>query len=224
MASNQDQFCTTHTHLHLQYTAIRCTTVVVEIVKLVKGKEMITRMKTCSDTTHQEMEHLNSEQNKANFQLSQKFMCQKVAHPNDAMAEKRLIDLVDLEDAKEWFEVDVRNGYVWMFTINNPGVTGELNLLVPVAQDPCPSKVKTGNRKIKAQFDRHRTHNKQVVLRPYRMICSCAKIFGAKVISNVLVCSVSWLSVVSTDVSCNTAYDQEDILCPRSTQAGAPHI
>jgi hypothetical protein len=63
------------------------TTTVVESIKLVKGKEIMTRMKTCSDVTHQEMEHLNSEQSKANYQLSQELMCQKVAHPNGAMAD-----------------------------------------------------------------------------------------------------------------------------------------
>jgi hypothetical protein len=138
---------------------VGCTTAIVESIKLVKGKEVPTRMKTCSDTTHQEMEHLNSKQSKANFQLSQKLMHQKVAHPNDAMAEKRLIDLVDLEDAEEWFEVDAEDGRVQMFTINNPRATGKLDISVPAAQDPCPLKAETGNRKIKAQFGQCCTHN-----------------------------------------------------------------
>jgi hypothetical protein len=148
-------------------------------------------MKTCPDATHQEMERLNSEQSKANFQLSQKLMRQKVAHPNDAMAEKRLIDLVDLEDAEEWFEVDAEDGCVRMFTINNPGATGELDIPVPGAQDPCPSKAETGNCKLKAQFGRRRTHNEQIIVRPCGIICSRATFFGAEAVSNVLVCSVS---------------------------------
>ena len=190
LASNRHRFCATHTHLHLQCAVVGCTAAVVESTKLVKGKEIHTMMKTCSDPMHQEMEHLNSEQSKANFQLSQKLMRQKVAHPNDAMAEKRLIDLVDLEDAEEWFEVDPEDGRVRMFTINNPGATGELDISVLLAQDPCPSKAETGNRKIKAQFGRRRTHNEQLIVRPCGMICSRATFFGAEAVSNVLVCSV----------------------------------
>jgi hypothetical protein len=94
------------------------------------------------------MERLNSEQSKANFQLSQKLMRQKVAHPNDAFAEKRLVDLDDLEDAEEWFEIDAKDGRVQMFTVNNPGATGELE--ISATQEPCPAKTETGNHKIKA--------------------------------------------------------------------------
>ena len=88
-------------------------------------------MKTCSDPVHQEMECINTEQSKANFQLLQKLMQQKVTHPTDGMAEKRLVDLVDLEDAEEWFKVDSIDRCVHMFTVNNPGATGELDPSVP---------------------------------------------------------------------------------------------
>jgi hypothetical protein len=150
LASNRHRFCPTHSHLHLQCAIIGCSLPVVRLSKTVDGKVISSNMKTCSDPVHQEMERLNTEQSKANFQLSQKLMQQKVTHPMDSMAERRLVDLADLEDVDEWFEVE--DGSVHMFTVNNPGATGELDLSVP--QAPCPSKPDTGNRKIKAQFGR----------------------------------------------------------------------
>jgi hypothetical protein len=185
LTSNRHRFCLSHTHLHLQCAVVGCSAAVVENFRLVDGKETSARMKTCSDPVHQEMERLNSEQSKANFQLSRKLMRQNVAHPNDALSERKLIDLVDLEDSEEWFEIDPEDGQVRMFTVNNPGATGELDM--PMPQDPCPSKPETGNRKMKAQFGRRRTHNEQVIVRPCGTICSRATFFGAEAVSNVLV-------------------------------------
>jgi hypothetical protein len=150
LSSNRHQFCKTHSHLRLQCAVSGCSHPVVQHSKTVDGKLVTTTMKTCDDPVHQEMERLNKEQSKANFQLSQKLMRQNVSHPNDAMAEKRLIDLVDLEDTEEWFEVE--DGQVRMFTINNPGATGELDASVAVAA--CPSKPNSGNRKLKVRFGR----------------------------------------------------------------------
>jgi hypothetical protein len=185
LACNRHRFCPMHSHLHLQCAIVGCSLPVVQLSKAVDGKVTSRNMKTCSDPVHQEMERLNAEQSKANFQLSQKLMRQKVSHPTDAMAEKRLLDLVDLEDTEEWFEVDSVDGQVRMFTVNNPGATGELDPSVP--QAPCPSKSEGGNRKIKAQFGRRRTHNEQLIVRPCGIICSRATFFGAEAVSNVLV-------------------------------------
>lgn len=186
LSRSRHQFCPTHTHLHLQCRIVGCSRPVVKMSKTVGGKVTLHNMKTCDDPAHQEMERLNTEQSKANFQLSQKLMRQKVTHPTDTMAEKPLVDLVDLEDAEEWFEVDPVDGQVQMFTVNNPGATGELDPSVPKA--PCPSKPDAGNRKIRAQFGRRRTHNEQVIVRPCGIICSRATFFGAEAVSNVLVC------------------------------------
>jgi hypothetical protein len=187
LGSMRHRFCPTHGHLHMICAIVGCSQPVVEFDKTIKGKVTISKMKTCSDPVHQEMERLNQEQSKANFQLSQKLMRQKVAHPNDALAEKRLADLVDLEDAEEWFEVDPNGGEVQLFTVNNPGATGELETL----SQPCPTHPETGNRKIKAQFGRRRTHNEQVIVRPCGMLCSRATFFAAEAVSNVLVSQTS---------------------------------
>jgi len=196
LGSNRHRFCPTYTHLHLQCAVVGCDEAVVQNTVTVDEKVVTTRMKTCPDPIHQEMERLNSEQSKANFQLSQKLMRQKVTHPNDALADKKVADLVDLEDAEEWFEVDLEDRRVRMFTLNDPGATGELDASVPSHQDPCPSKPETGNRKLKAQFGRRRTHNEQVIVRPCGIICSRATFFGAEAVSNALVGLSSLLLVL----------------------------
>jgi CxC6 like cysteine cluster associated with KDZ transposases len=185
LASNRHRFCPTHIHLCLQCAVVGCSLPVVKLSKTIDGKVTSSNMKTCSDPVHQEMERLNSEQSRANFQLSRRLMRQNVTHPTDAMANKRSADLCDLEDAEEWYEVDPDDGQVQMFTVNDPVATGELDPAVP--QAPCPSKPDTGNRKIKAQFGRRRTHNEQVIVRPCGIICSRATFFGAEAVSNVLV-------------------------------------
>lgn len=102
--NNQRRFCPTHISLQKVCAVDGCSSPMLEHTTTVDGKTHTTMFKTCSDPDHQQMERLNKEQSKANFQLMQKLMRQNVAHPNDALVENR--DLVDLEDAEEWFEVD----------------------------------------------------------------------------------------------------------------------
>jgi hypothetical protein len=143
----------------------------------------MTTMKTCDDPVYPEMEQLNKEQSKANFQLSQKLMCQNVNHLNDTMAKKCLVDLVNLKDAEEWFEVE--DGQVQMFTINNPGATGKLDASIAVTA--CLLKANSGNQKLKVRFGCQCTYNEQIIVQPCRIICSHATFFGAEAVSNVLI-------------------------------------
>lgn len=106
LANNRDRFCADHHILHKMCAVEGCEEPVRELTKTTGGKECTTVYKTCSNRDHQEMERLHKERSKANFQLTQKLMRQKVTHPNDAFAEARSAELVDLEDAEEWFEKD----------------------------------------------------------------------------------------------------------------------
>lgn len=184
LANMRNRFCPSHADLHKICVVVGCESPVVEYIKIVDGQEWCTCMKTCSDPVHQRMECLSTEQSKANFQLSQRLMRQKVAHPNDALAETKLAELVDLEDSEEWFKVGEDDSEVHMFTINNPGATGELDADI---METCPTHPETRNRKLKAQFGRRRTHNEQVIVRPCGVISSRATFFAAKAVSNVLV-------------------------------------
>lgn len=166
LVNNRYRFCGVHDHLHKICAVEGCENPVLEVSSVVDGKTHTTAYKTCADSDHQEMERLNKEQGKANFQLSQKLMRQKVTHPNDAFAEGQMADLVDLEDTEQWFEVNGerrrKDGRVQMFSVNNPGATG---VDEPSEEEICPTHPDTGNQKVKARFGRRRTHNEQVIIR-----------------------------------------------------------
>lgn len=196
LANNRHRFCLSHAHLRFQCSIVGCTAPVAEYSTVSStGKTTTSHAKTCPDPLHQEIERLNKEQSRANFQLSQKLMRQKVGHPNIAVVDQQVSDLTDLEDIDEWYEVDPTGGEVRMFSVNNPGATGILDSTrLPTtiqSQAPCPTHPEQGNRKVKAQFGRRRTHNEQIVVRPCGVICSRATLFGAEAVSNVLVSSLS---------------------------------
>ena len=55
-------------------------------------------------------------------------------------------------------------------------------------ENPCPSKKSDqGNKKIKAQFGRQRTHNEQTLVRPCSIIFARATMYGAEAVLNFLV-------------------------------------
>ena len=91
----------------------------------------------------------------------------------------------DLQEDEEWFEVNGNN--IKIFNEPNPGSIG----VVDPVEVPCPSKKSdTGNKKIKAQFGRRRTHNEQTLVRPCGIIFARA-MFGAEAVSNFLVRSIA---------------------------------
>ena len=146
------------------------------------GRQVTMNTKTCKNPIHVKMECLNKEQSKVNFQLSQKLMCQKVTHLNNATS-----SLANLEDAEEWFTIDPVTKNVCMYTINNPSATSELDPSIALIMHPCPLHPATGDHKLKATFGHHQTHNEQVIVHPCGIICSRATFYGAEAVSNVLV-------------------------------------
>jgi hypothetical protein len=135
------------------------------------------------------MEQLQFEKGKAAFTLKERLHRHRISHPNNTMVtptkenEENAAD--DLEDGEVWFEND--NGVVQIFSDPTPVSVG----IVDDASVPCEAvKSDLGNRKIKAQFGRRRTHNEQTLVRPCGVICARATFYGAEAVSNVLVMSL----------------------------------
>lgn len=120
------------------------------------------------------------------FVLAQRFQS---AHPTDFLesAEIQLADNHVDSDVAEWFEID-KNGSI---TVENRSNLGTVGVADDTAPEPCPSKLATGNRVLKAQFGRRRTHNEQTLVRPCGIIYARATMFGAEAVSNFLVCLFS---------------------------------
>jgi hypothetical protein len=147
-------------------------------------------MKSCSNLEHQKMERLQSEKGKAAFTLKERLQRHRVAHPNAAITapapENVEVPVDDLEETDTWFENN--GGEVRVFTDPNPGSVGVLDDMNTQANAECEAtKSELGNRKIRAQFGRRRTHNEQTLVRPCGIICARATFYGAEAVSNVLV-------------------------------------
>jgi hypothetical protein len=147
--------------------------------------------KSCSLLEHQEMEKLNTARGKALFTLKARLQRAQPEAPNETVlvAEDSEQGDDDLQEDEEWFEVDGNN--VKIFNEPNPGSIGVVDS--NHVEVPCPSKKSdTGNKKIKAQFGRRRTHNEQTlpVVRPCGIIFARATMFGAEAVSNFLVRSI----------------------------------
>jgi hypothetical protein len=94
-------------------------------------------------------------------------------------------------DEVEWFEID-GTGTIVSRTMDHPGTVGAGNdAIVP---EPCPPKPAAGNRVLKAQFGRRRTHNEQTLVRPCGIIFARATMFGTEAVSNFLVCVILIIS------------------------------
>ena len=141
------------------------------------------------------MERLRFEKGKAAFTLKDRLQRHRVSHPNNALSIPGQQDEVeeddDLEETNTWFESD-DNGHIHVFSDPNPGSVGVSDSDIPSSSSPpiipCEAvKSNEGNRKMKAQFGRRRTHNEQTMVRPCGIICARATFYGAEAVSNVLV-------------------------------------
>lgn len=128
------------------------------------------------------MEKMNKAHGKAAFTLKDRYKHAQVSHPTEAIpASDEPQEGPELEENIQWFEVE--GDQIRLFNNNDPGSVG----VVDDVNEPCPSKSDTGNKKIKAQFGRRRTHNEQTLVRPCGIIFARATMFGAEAVSNFLV-------------------------------------
>lgn len=133
------------------------------------------------------MERLNFEKGKAAFTLTERLQKRGASYSTNVMPHQMItlgVEEEDLEEDNTWFEAN-HDGSIKIFTETDPGTTaGGIN-----DEEPCPAvKSELGNRKLKAQFGRRRTHSEQLLVRPCGVIVARATFFGAEAVSNVLVC------------------------------------
>jgi CxC6 like cysteine cluster associated with KDZ transposases len=172
LQNNRHRYCATHFAQHNICAVRDCN------LPVVVGS------KTCVTPLHRKMEKINTERGKAAFTLKERYQHARVSHPNDSTASTGTLP-DDLEENVGWFEVEGED--VHMFIAPNQGSVG-VGDADSEAVLPCESsKSALGNRKIKAQFGRRRTHNEQTLVRPCGIIFARATFFGAEAVSNVLV-------------------------------------
>jgi len=175
LESNRHRFCKEHDNRHRICAINDCN-------QPVSGEES----KTCSNPEHKLAEVKTKEKGQSLFILSHRFRNTQLSHPVAESlnpVENQQADRGD-PDEVEWFEV-ASNGEMTVEGRPDPGTVGVADDVgVP---EPCPSKATTGNRVLKAQFGRRRTHNEQTLVRPCGIIYARATMFGAEAVSNFLV-------------------------------------
>jgi CxC6 like cysteine cluster associated with KDZ transposases len=174
LQNNRNRFCATHFARHWVCAIDGCEQPCISA-----------EAKTCANPAHRQMEHLNKARGQAAFILKQRLLHHKVSHPNDAMGTELPERVTDLEENVEWFEINDDNA-VNAFHAPNQGSVGVADSFGD-EEILCESrKSESGNRKVKAQFGRRRTHNEQTLVRPCGVIIARATFFGAEAVSNVL--------------------------------------
>jgi hypothetical protein len=92
----------------------------------------------------------------------------------------------DVEEHNKWYEVAGVD--VQMLEVPIPTSIGVVDHVDDVVESLCPSKKSNqGNKKIKAQFRRQRTHNDQTLVCPCGIIFARATMYGAEAVLNFLV-------------------------------------
>lgn len=123
----------------------------------------------CVDPTHQEVARKYFLRGQSRFLLRERLQRARMASAQDSMP-PALEDGSD-EPEEEVFEVDEEGNVV---------SSGE-------PPEACPDKPETGNRRIRAQFGRKRTHNEQIIVAPCGVIIARTTFFGAEAVSSVVV-------------------------------------
>lgn len=147
--------------------------------------------KACDDPTHQRMERVNLESIKCGKSKGQ---CERLSKLDDMLANRlpsSLSGLTAVQDHEEWYEHNEHNGAVRVVRPAKTTSTGISNLHVPPASQDIPAQSectsKTSPKKIKAVFQRQRTNNEQLIVRPCGIINGRGTMYNHEAVSNVLV-------------------------------------
>jgi hypothetical protein len=190
LQNNRHRFCKTHFNDHNICAIVGCDNPTSD------------GSKTCSDKEHKAVEKKNKERGAASFTLKERLRKTQFSHPTESISITTNESLHTHSTESEWFDIDAEGNVAV-----GPVIPGSIGVVDDTAE-PCPSKSGTGNRKIKAQFGRQRTHNVQTLVRPCGIIFARATFFGAEAVSNFLV-SVSTFFVSSRiywQVMCQNAF------------------
>lgn len=148
---------------------------------------------TCPDIIHQEVEQVKTARGEGRFQLKDRLARQRVAHPNDSVAEDvNLTELEDVDAAEEGFSLDddgriiPDSGCVLLGNNETDDAGNKSQDIAEGVRKEAGSEIPE-KRKLRAQFGRKRTHNEQIMVAPCGMILSRVTFYGAEAVSSVVV-------------------------------------
>jgi hypothetical protein len=117
----------------------------------------------CSDPEHVEAERIHVERGQARFQLKDRLERARVSHPNDRIAEDRVLDDVADDEAEQ-----------------------EIDIAAALQNDARDTDFQ--HKRLRAQFGRRRTHNEELIVAPCGIILARQTFYGAEGVNSVAVC------------------------------------
>lgn len=166
---NKKRFCEDHDYLHGICAIVSCSSPVTS------------GSMTCNDPKHREMERLHLERGKSIFRLRQMSVRARAKGISKDREDEEMEAMLDM-DENEWFEVG-DSGEVRIYQGTPESSTGQDD------EELCGGKSDTGNKKVKAQFTRRRTHNEELIVRPCGVIVARATLNNAEGVGSVTVSS-----------------------------------
>jgi len=149
----------------------------------------------------------------ASFTLTERLQRAKAPHLQDSLTthtkSTRVNSIVKGDEGNEVEEsinsFDISGGEVRIVEVKEKiGTVGRANDSIDPQLEECEAKkAAEGNRRLKAQFGRRRTHNEQTLVRPCGIIFARATFYGAEAVSNFLVqfLSLLWVIVLTDSYS-----------------------
>lgn len=173
LQNHRHRFCP----LHKDHALLCCITTCSS--PAVKGS------KVCDNPEHIAIQKVHLDRGQARFQL-QRLLNEARAIIPDSEATADTIDVGEEEfvlDAEGQVVIEsATEGTEYQLDAN-----GQIVQEVPTERAACPDKPATGNRRLRAQFGRKRTHNEQIIVAPCGMIIARATFYGAEAVATVAV-------------------------------------
>jgi len=165
-----DKFCSIHEQLNRVCAVVSCS------------ESVETGFQTCADPEHRSLELHYYERGKAMFQLKSRLHRLKITQTHDSLSmgssstnqtQDRIAAPNELDVTAVDLCPDLREttGDDDEANLEGPGDSDD-QVLVNSAGDLCDDKPETGNRKLRAQFGRRRSHNEELC------VASCGVTFG----------------------------------------------
>jgi CxC6 like cysteine cluster associated with KDZ transposases len=183
LASVRDKFCPVHEHLNRVCAIVSCS----EAVE--------TGFTTCADPEHRSLELHYYERGKAMFQLKSRLRRLRITQTHDSLSmgssstdpdrlmarDGHAVAAANLQpDPAETIKDDDETNF------EGPGDSDD-QVLLDFTGDLCDGKPETGNRKLRAQFGRRRSHNEELCVTSCGVTLGRERFYGSEAPNGVRV-------------------------------------
>lgn len=178
LANKLHRFCPSHLYFDHKCAIVGCN-----------ERTSAPAKRTCKNPTHQRVEALHVERGGAAFQLKERLIRAKVAHPKHSEAlDLPVAHIIEQDDdLDETYEVVGDRVIPSEEEVTTQTALARASLHATIGTSPPPLPVSSTKKKIRAKFGRSRTHNEQILVAPCGMIIARETFYYAESITAVVV-------------------------------------